>query len=81
MPKKCYNIPIYKSKDIKMANNQNKKSCSSCLYSAYFDSMSLECHRHAPVAPAVEGATQFPIVGHDCFCGDYEPKQVEKQAM
>jgi len=58
--------------------NRGKKVCGTCAYSAYYDGTTLECRRHAPVAPIREDMTQFPLVGCNDFCGDYEPNDAQE---
>lgn len=57
-----------------MKNSHAKAACNTCIYSAFYNGVALECRRHAPAAPVGEELTQFPIVDTNGFCGDYEPQ-------
>lgn len=64
----------------KTITNKRLQTCATCIFSATHNSSCLECRRHAPAAPIAEGQTQFPLMGKEDFCGDWEfdGKEVEQ---
>ena len=54
------------------ATDKHLRVCSTCMFSAKHNGLRLECRRHAPAAPIAGGQTEFPLMGKEDFCGDWE---------